>query len=249
MSPPTAGAPSGASECAGSMKPTMTQTPARVLVVDDERHIRELLEIGLGDEGFDVRSAPDGQVGLQICREWSPDAIVLDVMLPKVDGISLLPMFRKLTEAPILMLSAKSDVRDKVAGLSGGADDYVAKPFEMAELLARLETALRRPRLAQPQVLRFGDLEVNLETRIVARDGKTIALSAREYDLLVVLLRNPQRVFSRDQLLDQVWGADRFVGPGAVETYISYLRAKIDQGFATRLIHTHRGAGYSLREA
>jgi len=222
---------------------------ARVLVVDDERHIRELLEIGLSDEGYDVRSAPDGQVGLQLVREWNPDAIVLDVMLPKIDGIALLPMFRKLTEAPILMLSAKGDVGDKVAGLSRGADDYVAKPFEMAELRARLETALRRPRLAQPQVLRYADLEVNLETRVVTRDGKDISLSAREYDLLVALLRNPHRVFTRDQLLDQVWGTERFVGPGAVETYISYLRAKIDQGFPSRLIQTHRGAGYSLREA
>ena len=208
-----------------------------------------MLEIGLSDEGYEVRSAPDGQVGLQMAREWNPDAIVLDVMLPKIDGIALLPMFRKLTEAPILMLSAKGDVGDKVAGLSRGADDYVAKPFEMAELRARLETALRRPRLAQPQVLRYADLEVNLETRVVTRGGKDISLSAREYDLLVALLRNPHRVFTRDQLLDQVWGTERFVGPGAVETYISYLRAKIDQGFPSRLIQTHRGAGYSLREA
>jgi DNA-binding response OmpR family regulator len=226
----------------------MGQTP-RVLVVDDERHIRELLEIGLGGEGYDVRSAPDGQIGLQLCRDWNPDAIVLDVMLPKIDGIALLPMFRKLTEAPILMLSAKGDVTDKVTGLSRGADDYVAKPFELAELRARLETALRRPRLAAPQVLRYSDLEVNLETRQVTRAAKNISLSAREYDLLVALLRNPNRVFTRDQLLDQVWGTERFVGPGAVETYISYLRAKIDHGFQTRLIQTHRGAGYSLREA
>ena len=151
--------------------------------------------------------------------------------MPKVDGIALLPMFRKLTEAPILMLSAKSDVHDKVAGLHGGADDYVAKPFEMPELLARLDSSLRRPKLAQPQTLRYADLEVNLETRTVVRAGTTIALSAREYDLLIVLLRHPLRVFTRDQLLDQVW------------------RAKVDQGFEQRLIHTHRGAGYSLRAA
>lgn len=225
-----------------------SQVHAKILVVDDERHIRELLEIGLGDEGYDVRTASDGQVGLQIAREWPPDAIVLDVMLPKVDGISLLPMFRKLTEAPIVMLSAKAETNDKIAGLQGGADDYVAKPFELAELTARLETALRRPRLAQPQLLRFSDLEVNLETRVAARGTKRIALSAREYDLLLALVRNPNRVFSRDQLLDCVWGPDRFVGPGAVETYISYLRAKIDAGFPKRLIHTHRGVGYSMRE-
>jgi DNA-binding response OmpR family regulator len=224
------------------------QEQARVLVVDDERNIRELLEIGLGDEGYDVRTAPDGQAALQIAREWSPDAIVLDVMLPKIDGIALLPMFRKLTEAPILMLSAKSETGDKIAGLHSGADDYVAKPFEMAELTARLETALRRPKLAAPQVIRFSDLEINLETRVATRGQRRISLSAREYDLLVALVRNPNRVFSRDQLLDQVWGTERFVGPGAVETYISYLRAKIDHGFPKRLIHTHRGVGYSLRE-
>ncbi len=222
--------------------------PTRILVVDDERHIRELLEIGLGDEGYEVRSAPDGQVGLRIARDWPPDAIVLDVMLPKIDGIALLPMFRKLTEAPIVMLSAKAETNDKVVGLHGGADDYVAKPFEMTELTARLETALRRPKLAQPATLRFSDLAVDLETRVATRADKRIALSAREYDLLVTLLRNPNRVFSRDQLLDQVWGTNRYVGPGAVETYISYLRAKIDQGFGKRLIHTHRGVGYSLRE-
>ncbi|GAC1301697.1 MAG: response regulator transcription factor [Vulcanimicrobiaceae bacterium] len=222
--------------------------PTRILVVDDERHIRELLEIGLGDEGYEVRSAPDGQVGLRIARDWSPDAIVLDVMLPKVDGIALLPMFRKLTEAPIVMLSAKAETNDKVVGLHGGADDYVAKPFEMTELTARLETALRRPKLAQPATLRFSDLAIDLETRVATRGDKRIALSAREYDLLATLLRNPNRVFSRDQLLDHVWGTNRYVGPGAVETYISYLRAKVDHGFPKRLIHTHRGVGYSLRE-
>jgi DNA-binding response OmpR family regulator len=220
----------------------------RVAVVDDERHIRELLEIGLTDEGFDVRSAGDGQAGLALVRDWDPDVIVLDVMLPKIDGIALLPMFRQLTEAPIVMLSAKGEVDDKVAGLSGGADDYLSKPFEITELVARLDSALRRPKLAKPQTVRYADLAIDLETRTVLRDGRSIELSAREFDLLVALARNPLRVFSRDQLLDMVWGAHRDVGQGAVETYISYLRTKIDSGFRTRLIHTHRGAGYSLRE-
>jgi DNA-binding response OmpR family regulator len=220
----------------------------RVAVVDDERHIRELLEIGLSDEGFEVRSAADGQAGLALIRAWSPDVIVLDVMLPKIDGIALLPMFRQLTEAPIVMLSAKGEVDDKVAGLAGGADDYVSKPFEMPELVARLESALRRPKLAKPHTVRYADLSIDLETRSVLRDGRAIDLSAREFDLLVALARHPQRVFTRDQLLDMVWGAHRDVGQGAVETYISYLRTKIDVGFRSRLIHTHRGAGYSMRE-
>jgi DNA-binding response OmpR family regulator len=218
----------------------------RVVVVDDERHIRELLEIGLGDEGFSVRSAADGQAGLALVRDWHPDVIVLDVMLPKIDGIALLPLLRQLTEAPIVMLSAKGEVDDKVAGLAHGADDYVSKPFEMAELVARLETALRRPKLANPHILRYADLTVDLETRAVLRGGRAIDLSAREFEVLVALLRHPRRVFTRDQLLDLVWGA-RDVGQGTVETYISYIRAKVDQGFPAKLIHTHRGAGYSLR--
>src|SRR5580704_11622871 len=220
----------------------------RVAVVDDERHIRELLEIGLSDEGFEVRSAADGQAGLALVRGWTPDVIVLDEMLPKIDGIALLPMFRQLTEAPIVMLSAKGEVDDKVAGLSGGADDYVSKPFEIAELVARLESALRRPKLAKPHTVRYADLSIDLDTRTVMRDGREIELSAREFDLLVALARHPQRVFTRDQLLDMVWGAHRDVGQGAVETYISYLRTKVDVGFRSRLIHTHRGAGYSMRE-
>ncbi|MBV8150319.1 MAG: response regulator transcription factor [Candidatus Eremiobacteraeota bacterium] len=221
---------------------------ARVVVVDDERHVREMLEVGLSQEGYTVKSAADGQQALALVREWPPDAIVLDVMMPKVDGITLLPMLRKLTDVPVIMLSAKGDVGDRIEGLRGGADDYLPKPFEFAELLARLETALRRPRLAKPQSLRFADLGVDLEARRVTRDGRRIDLSMREYDLLVTLMRSPNRVFTREQLLDLVWGSDREVGTGTVETYISYLRAKIDTPPRPRLIHTVRGVGYVLRE-
>ena len=224
-----------------------TATP-RVAIVDDERSVRELLEVGLTQEGYAVRTAADGQQALALIREWPPDAIVLDVMMPKVDGISLLPMVRKLTEVPVIMLSAKGDVGDRIEGLRGGADDYLTKPFEFAELLARLETALRRPRLAKPQTLRFGDLSVDLDARRVNRDGRRIDLSMREYDLLVALMRSPNRVFTREQLLDLVWGSDREVGTGTVETYISYLRAKIDSPPRKKLIHTVRGVGYALRE-
>jgi len=225
-----------------------TTTPPRVAVVDDELHIRDLLEIGLTQEGFEVRSAPDGQAALSLVREWRPDAIVLDVMMPKVDGISLLPMLRRLTEVPIVMLSAKADVHDRIEGLNRGADDYLSKPFDIAELVARLQTALRRPKLAAPTTLAYADLSIDLDTRRVMRADRRIELSAREYDLLVTLLRNPERVFTRDQLLDLVWGVDRDVGPGTVETYISYVRAKIDADFERKLIHTIRGAGYSLRD-
>jgi len=220
---------------------------ARVAVVDDERNVRELLEIALGQEGFDVRSAGDGQQALALVRDWQPDVIVLDVMLPKIDGISLVPMFRRLTEAPIVMLSAKGDVSDRVEGLTHGADDYLSKPFEIAELVARLRTALRRPRLAQPAVLRYADLSVDLDARIVLRADRRIDLTAREYDLLVTLLRDAGHVLSRDQLLDRVWGTERDVEPATVETYVSYLRSKIDHDFTPKLIQTIRGVGYSLR--
>ena len=222
--------------------------PPRVVVIDDERHLRELLELGLGEDGFEVRSAADGRTGLQLVREWRPDAIVLDVMLPFLDGLELLPMLRRVTEAPILMLSAKSDTDDRISGLRRGADDYLAKPFEMSELVARLHSALRRPRLEQPSIVAYADLTIDLDRREVKRGDRRIDLSAREYALLLTFVRNPERVFTRDQLLDLVWGTDRDVGPGAVETYVSYLRAKIDAGFEPKLIRTIRGAGYALRE-
>jgi DNA-binding response OmpR family regulator len=220
---------------------------SRVAVIDDERHIRTLLEIGLAEEGFAVRSAADGAQGLSLVRDWKPDVIVLDVMMPKINGIALLPMVRRVTEAPVVMLSAKSEVANKVEGLTAGADDYLAKPFELSELVARLKTALRRPKLAKSSVLRYADLVVDTEARLVTRAGRHIELSQREYDLLTALLRHSGRVFTRDQLLDLVWGADRDIGPGTVETYISYLRAKIDHGDEARLIQTIRGVGYSLR--
>jgi DNA-binding response OmpR family regulator len=219
----------------------------KVVVIDDERHLRELLELGLAEDGFEVRSAADGRAGLQLVRDWRPDAIVLDVMLPFVDGLELLPMLRRITEAPILMLSAKADTDDRITGLRRGADDYIRKPFEMTELAARLHSALRRPRLEQPSIVQYADLSIDLDRREVKRGDQRIELSAREYALLLTLVRNPERVFTRDQLLDLVWGTDRDVGPGAVETYVSYLRAKIDAGFDPKLIRTIRGAGYALR--
>ena len=222
--------------------------PPRLLVVDDERPIREMLELGLQSRGFEVRSVADGPAAIPVIREWKPELILLDVMLPKVDGLAMLPMMRRLTEAPIVMLSAKGELEDRVQGLDRGADDYVAKPFEMSELVARLRSALRRPRLEHVEVISYADVEVELQTRTVRRAGRTLDLSPLEYDLLVTLLRRPRRVFSREQLLDLVWGHDADVGPGNVERYISYVRAKVDEGAATRLIHTIRGVGYSLHD-
>lgn len=219
----------------------------RVAVVDDEPRIRELLELSLVHHGFVVRTAPDGQAALALVREWSPNLIVLDVMMPKIDGFTLLPMLRRLTEAPIVMLTARGELDDRVTGLTHGADDYVSKPFEIAELIARLHAALRRPRLEQRDVLRCGDLEIELSTRDVHRDGKRIECSPLEYDLLVTLAKRPGQIFTREQLLDLVWGVDAEVGPNAVERYVSYLRVKIDERFEKKLLQTIRGVGYTLR--
>jgi len=195
-----------------------------------------------------VRSAADGAQALDLIGQWEPDIIILDVMLPKIDGFTLLPMLRKKTEAPIIMLTAKGDIPDKVVALDRGADDYLAKPFAFEELLARLGAALRRPKLATGAELRYDDLTVNVETREVLRGGRRIGLTPREFDLLVALIRVPRRVLTKEQLLEQVWGHDFEGEVGIVETYISYLRAKIDGGEQRRIIHTVRGVGYALRE-
>lgn len=228
----------------------METTPpgARVLVVDDEAAIRDLLEYGLGQAGFDVRSVRDGHAALDAVRNWTPEVIVLDVMLPEVDGLTLLPALRRLTEVPIVMLSAKTATTEKVTGLSRGADDYLVKPFELEELVARLHSALRRPRMQLRESFRYGDLVVDVSRRTVFRGQRRIDLSTREFDLLLTFVQHPERVFTRAQLLDLVWGVDRDVVPNTVETYVSYLRAKIDSGEDVKLIQTLRGVGYVLRQ-
>lgn len=225
----------------------ITPPGARVLVVDDEAAIRDLLEYGLGQAGFDVRAVRDGQGALELVRSWTPEVIVLDVMLPEVDGFMLLPALRRLTDAPILMLSAKTETAEKVTGLSRGADDYLGKPFEIEELIARLHSALRRPRLQQRETFRYADLVVDVSRHTVHRGKRRIDLSTREFDLLLTFVQHPERVFTRAQLLDLVWGVDRDVVPNTVETYVSYLRAKIDSGEDVKLIQTLRGVGYVLR--
>ncbi len=220
---------------------------ARILVVDDEAAIRELLEYGLGQAGFAVRSVGNGRDALETIRLWSPELIILDVMLPEIDGFTLLPALRRLTDVPIVMLSAKTETAEKVAGLSRGADDYVGKPFELEELVARLHSALRRPRLELRQTFSYADLAVDVSRRSVHRGGRRIELSTREFDLLLTFVRHPEQVFTRSQLLDLVWGVDRDVVPNTVETYVSYLRAKLDSGEGVKLIQTLRGVGYAMR--
>lgn len=218
----------------------------RIAVIDDEPHMRELLTLALSHAGYDVRSAADGASGLALVREWSPDIIVLDVMMPKVSGIELLPSLRRATDAPVVILSARGELEDRVAGLAHGADDYLSKPFEISELLAHVAAKLRRPHMEARSTLEFEGLTVDLDEHVVEREGKRLDLSPLEYDLLVTLLRRPRRVFTREELLDEVWG-EADVGTGAVERYISYLRGKVDEGFDRPLIQTVRGAGYTLR--
>jgi DNA-binding response OmpR family regulator len=225
----------------------METVGARVLVVDDEAGIRDLLEYGLGQAGFSVRSVIDGRTALSAVKQWSPEVIVLDVMLPEIDGFTLLPALRRLTDVPIVMLSAKTETAEKVAGLSRGADDYVGKPFELEELIARLHSALRRPRMELRQTFSYADLTVDVSRRTVFRGARRIELSTREFELLLTFVRHPDQVFTRSQLLDLVWGVDRDVVPNTVETYVSYLRAKLDSVESVKLIHTLRGVGYVLR--
>jgi DNA-binding response OmpR family regulator len=219
----------------------------RVLVIDDERALRELLEYGLGQAGFAVRSVTEGAAALPLLEAWPPDLIVLDVMLPGRDGFALLPEIRDLTTAPVVMLTARTEVAERVAGLSAGADDYVGKPFDLEELVARLHTLLRRPRIERRETLEYADLSIDAPSRTVYRGNRRIELSAREFDLLRVFAEHAEEVLTRSELLDLVWGIDRDVIPNTVETFVSFLRAKVDSGESVKLIQTLRGLGYSLR--
>src|SRR5579863_6218546 len=221
---------------------------AKILAIDDERNIRDMLQLALERKGFAVRCLADGRNIADVIDSWQPDVVLLDVMLPFADGFSLVPAIRSRTQAPIIMLTAKGDVDDKITGLELGADDYLAKPFALSELIARIQAALRRPTIsAQPERLQHADLTVDVRSREVRRGGARVSLTNREYSLLITLLREPRRVFSKEQLLDIVWGHDYEGEIGVVETYISYLRAKIDGGQSKKLIHTVRSAGYTLR--
>ncbi len=223
--------------------------PARVAVVDDDRFVREMLELGLSREGYLVRTAPDGLAALDLVRAWDPEVIVLDIMMPKIDGVTLLPRLREITQAPILMLTAKGETADKVTSLGAGADDYLVKPFVFEELIARLQAKLRRPQLIEDQVLRWHEVSINPTTREAWRAHDRLDLTQREFDLLEVFMREPRRVFSKDHLLELVWGHDFEGGPNIVETYISYLRAKIDRAEQPgSFIRTVRGVGYGLSQ-
>jgi len=224
-------------------------TAPRVAVVDDDRMVREMLELGLSREGFNVQTAADGAAALELVSRFDPEVIVLDIMMPKIDGVTLLPRLRELTQAPILMLTAKGDTEDKVLSLGAGADGYLVKPFVFEELIARLGAALRRPQLIEENVLRWHDVALNATTHEAWRGKDPLELTQREFELLSVFMREPRRVFSKDHLLELVWGHDFEGGPNIVETYISYLRAKIDRpGESGSFIRTVRSVGYGLSQ-
>jgi two-component system response regulator MprA/two-component system response regulator TrcR len=218
----------------------------RVLLVEDDRSITGFVEPELERLGFRVRCAYDGPSGLEEARRFRPELVVLDIMLPKLDGVGVLKGLRRGgSEVPVVMLTARDTTMDKVHSLDLGADDYVTKPFEMDELLARIRALLRRA--DGEEILRVADLEVNTATREVRRGEREIDLTAREYDLLEFLARNPRRVLSREFLLSRVWDQEFGVTTNVVEVYIAYLRKKIDTPREQRLIRTIRGAGYALK--
>ncbi|MES9809549.1 response regulator transcription factor [Streptomyces cinereoruber] len=225
-------------------------TAVRVLVVDDEASLTELLSMALRYEGWQVMSAGDGAAALRSAREFRPDAVILDMMLPDVDGLSLLGSIRReLPDVPVLFLTAKDAVEDRIAGLTAGGDDYVTKPFSLEEVVARLRGLIRRSGAAQARsesLLTVGDLTLDEDSHEVTRGGDSIHLTATEFELLRYLMRNPRRVLSKAQILDRVWSYDFGGQANVVELYISYLRRKIDAG-RSPMIHTRRGAGYLIK--
>ncbi|WP_338471995.1 response regulator transcription factor [Niallia sp. XMNu-256] len=229
-------------------------TKQSILVVEDEEKILRLLELELEYEGYEVGKAADGLEALQIYQSQKWDLILLDVMLPGISGIELLRRIRGQDEyTPVILLTAKSSVEDKVSGLDLGANDYITKPFQIEELLARIRVALRmKPQLSvqseERETLCLADLQVNEQTRQVTRGHEDIELTPREFDLLVYLLKNKSLVLNREQIIENVWGYDYYGDTNVVDVYIRYIRKKIDQPGAEPLIHTVRGVGYVMRE-
>jgi two-component system, OmpR family, response regulator MprA len=221
---------------------------AKILVVEDEERIRQFLQRGLTYEGYRVDAAADGQEALDLARDEPPDLVLLDIMLPGVDGVEVCRRLRSASEVPILMLTAKEAIEDRVAGLDAGADDYLVKPFAFDELLARVRALLRRATPTQPQVYRFADLELDTGTRRGKRGDETFDLTAKEYELLELFLRHPRQVLTRDVIFDRVWNYDFGGESNIIEVYVRYLRQKTETHDKPRLIHTVRGVGYVLRE-
>ena len=222
----------------------------RVLVVDDERAVRDSLRRALELEGYDVELAADGEEALErLAQNGEPDAVVLDILMPKMDGLEVCRRLRREGHRlPVLMLTARDEVENRVAGLDAGADDYVTKPFALEELLARLRALLRRTTSGSGEVLRFADLELDPKTREVRRAGEPIELTRTEFSLLELFLLNPRQVLTLSVIFERVWGYDFGFSSNSLDVYIGYLRRKTEAGDRPRLIQTVRGVGYALRE-
>jgi two-component system response regulator MprA len=219
---------------------------ARILVVDDEPHIVDFVTLGLRREGYEARGAADGPQGLALAIDWQPDLVILDLMLPGIDGLQVCRRLRGRGDVPILLLTARDDVEDRVRGLDCGADDYLCKPFSFAELAARARALLRRRGVAAGTLLRWADLTVDTSTREVWRGQMSVSLTVREYDLLLLFLRHPRQVLTKDLILETVWGYDFEGDDNVVEVYVRYLRTKLND-YPPQLLQTVRGVGYALR--
>jgi two-component system response regulator MprA len=227
---------------------TRRLNPPELLVVDDDPKITSMLRRALQAEGYEVRTANDGQEGLARAKERLPDLVVLDLLMPGIDGLEVCRRLRDEGNVPILILTAKDETGDRVRGLDSGADDYLIKPFALDELLARIRALLRRREARDLHVLRFADLTLDLTTRIATRGTRAIELTTREFELLVYFLRHPKEVLSQQQLLDRVWEGQFDAESNVVHVYVGYLRSKLEAGGEPRLVHTVRGVGYVLRD-
>jgi DNA-binding response OmpR family regulator len=222
----------------------------KILIIEDEVKIARFVELELKYEGYEVDQAHDGREGLQKALDGHFDLVILDIMLPSLNGIEVLRRLRQSSEVPVIMLTAKDDIMDKVMGLDNGADDYVTKPFAIEELLARIRVALKRKRVeaSNSKILQLENLCLDLEKYTVTYNGNNIELTKREFDLLKYLLENKNIVLSRDKILETVWGFDYFGDTNVVDVYVRYLRSKIDDKYSKKFIHTIRGVGYMLKD-
>lgn len=221
----------------------------KILIVEDEHLIATAIKKGLEQEHYIVDIAYDGEKGFDLASSGDYDLILLDLMLPKMDGIEVCRQLRQQQiHVPILMLTAKSQIEDKIKGLNNGADDYLTKPFAFEELLARIRALTRRPQKSSSEIITVADLSINLSTYEVTRQGKSIILSGKEYSLLECLMRHANKILNKDQLIQHVWSYESDILPNTVEVYIRNLRQKIDQPFKTKLIKTIRGFGYKISD-
>ncbi len=220
----------------------------KILIIEDEESIIAFLKPELQHEGFDVETATDGETGLSMFEQSKFDLVLLDIMLPRLNGLTVLRRIRNCSNIPVIILTARGETTDKVIGLDGGADDYLTKPFEIEELLARIRCALRKEKRILGNSFNFLDLNLNTSTRLVSIQDETVDLTAKEFDLLTCLMQNANQTLTREQILNSVWGYDFYGDSKVVDVYIRYLRNKLDERFNKNYITTVRGVGYTMRD-